>query len=137
MYVANGRENYWADQDETSTTYSLQPRDGSAQKKIWKNSKGGPRGPFFVKKMRFSRIFQLFMIRLNWNFNFLDLTPARWFYIQKKFEKIQKGARGGPFLLKKIRFSRIFRLFIIRLNRNFNHLVHRPTSPRLLYLKEK
>ena len=34
MYVADGRENYWADQDETSTTYSLQPRDGSAQKKF-------------------------------------------------------------------------------------------------------
>ena len=46
-YVADGRENYWADQDETSTTYSLQPRDGSAQKKILKKFKRGPEGALF------------------------------------------------------------------------------------------
>ena len=53
-YVANGHKNYQADQDEIYTTYSLRHRDGSAQKKIEKNSKKGPKGPFLLKNAFFS-----------------------------------------------------------------------------------
>ena len=55
--VADGRENYWADQDETSTTYSLQPRDGSAQKKFEKIQRGARGGPFLLKKCVFLEYF--------------------------------------------------------------------------------
>ena len=43
--------------------------------------------------------------RSGWIFYPLFLTTPGWFCAKKKFEKIQKGARGGPFLLKNAFFS--------------------------------
>ena len=56
MYVVDGRENYWADQNETSTTYFLQPRDGSAEKNFEKIQQGARGGPFLLKNAFFSNI---------------------------------------------------------------------------------
>ena len=54
-YVADGRENYWANQDEILPLIPYDPMMVLG-KKIEKNSKGGRLDPFLLKNMFFSYI---------------------------------------------------------------------------------
>ena len=82
--------NYWANQDEILTIYSLRPRDGSGQKN-WKNWKGGLfESPFLLKKCVFLEYFDYLSSDWTETLTTNSLKP-RMILDKKKFENIQKG----------------------------------------------